>query len=569
MKYFLLAFIFISSQIATTQDLPADIKSELTSHLETLSGDWIQASVDRTNDIFESYKYIGTEYWEKFFIEYFQEHDFTVPLHTYIYYPAFWWLSDAVHDNLQYGLVAGISHLQTRYLDMLEPGEVTENLDQSIRATFRIMHQFCTEMNSNPDVRDISIDNLLDLPDVYPHFFKKDRQVDLETFPYIGQIKVQLNATLASYYFIHGQRHDAIKNALGLDQGSNGWYTRLWDDFGILISDNGLFNEDQLRIIYEFCSLIPQHLQKPVEISSTSVLNENYHGRLSKASINIFPDVPGTISGNTFASDVEPYLSDFYSIVVAHEFNHIVDYFASERNIEFGSRKEELIDRAGSNPLHYLRDLPESFFLDSPQEFIASIANSYFSNSGHLMQLALSRFENGITHPLDHFLLFVDLYSNGSDQSFFYEIDEMGNLKRYEVTLRRNGSNGGDNLISGLFWKEVWYYFYYDEQGFIMDVGREETSLGERVHSIVSVVNGVKQFPNPTQGVIYFTFERPIEKGRYSIMSFEGKVIREGTIEFRDELCLDLDGPPGLYVVLIQDEGSAWSDQWTISKISR
>ncbi len=569
MKYLLLVLIFICCLTASAQDLPADIKSELTSHLETLSADWIQASVDRTNDIFESYKYIETEYWEKFFIEYFQEHDFTVPLHTYIYYPAFWWLSDAVHDNLQYGLVAGISHLQTRYFDMLEPGEVTENLDQSMQATFRIMHQFFTEMNSNPDVRDISIDNLLDLPEAYPHFFKKERQVDLETFPYMGLIKAQLNATLAAYYFIHGQRHDAIKNALGLDQASSGWYPRLWDDFGILISDNGLLSDDQLGIIYEFCSLIPQHLQKPIEVSIVDVLNENYHGRWCIACVNIFSDKPGDIIGNTFAPDVEPYLSDFYSTVVAHEFNHIVDYFVSNGNTEFKSRKDILIDRAGSNPLNYLRDLPESFFIDSPQEFIASIANSYFSNSGHLMQLALSRFENGITHPLDHFLLFVDLYSNGSDQSFFYEIDEMGNLKRYEVTLRRNGSNGGDNLISGLFWKEVWYYFYYDEQGFIMDVGREETSLGERVHSIVSVVNGVKQFPNPTPGVIYFTFERPIEKGRYSIMSFEGKVIREGTIEFRDELCLDLDGPPGLYVVLIQDEGSAWSDQWTISKISR
>jgi hypothetical protein len=55
------------------------------------------------------------------------------------------------------------------------------------------------------------------------------------------------------------------------------------------------------------------------------------------------------------------------------------------------------------------------FFVRYPQEFFASIANSYFSDSFQTLALAVHRFEEGSSEPINQFLFFAEVYSRGRD----------------------------------------------------------------------------------------------------------------------------------------------------------
>jgi hypothetical protein len=143
----------------------------------------------------------------------------------------------------------------------------------------------------------------------------------------------------------------------------------------------------------------------------------------------------------------------------------VVDAYSVSRNQSLRERRDELIRRAGENHMNYLRSmLPDGFFVSAPQEFFASIANQWFSDTNLTLRLALTRFDKGYKEPLNQFLFFADVYSKGGGTTLFYSIDSEGNIARRKIPIIRDQFGHIAVLIDG----ETAYGFMLDMEGNVL-----------------------------------------------------------------------------------------------------
>jgi hypothetical protein len=287
-----------------------------------------------------------------------------------------------------------------------------------------------------------------------------------------------------------------VKSEVASTIGLTGRYLDVWKEFTVLLLDNNGLDQKQLDFIYALLSAIPRELHNLRAISVTDFLGElppstpeiYLWGR--EGGVNIFGSRIGEYSENGFPEDVPPKYSDVFCIVVAHEVNHVVDAFYISRNAALRSRRDELVKRAGSNHLNYLRSmLPDGFFTSNPQEFFASISNQWFSDSALTLKLALARFDKGYKEPLNQFLFFAEVYSRGTNGTLFYSIDTQGNLQMRVIPLIRDQKGRIIALKDG----DTWYLFTLDEHGNALSY----TVRKERARYTVSIdvrpkVSGIK-----------------------------------------------------------------------------
>jgi len=259
-----------------------------------------------------------------------------------------------------------------------------------------------------------------------------------------------------------------VKSEIALTLGLTGRYLDIWSEFTVLLLDNNGLDQRQRDFIYTYLSMIPRDLHNLRTISVVDFLGvlppstpEIYlWGR--EGSVNIFGFKIGEYNGNEFPEDVPPKYSDSFCIVVAHEVNHVVDAYSVSRNQSLRERRDELIRRAGENHMNYLRSmLPDGFFASAPQEFFASIANQWFSDTNLTLKLALTRFDKGYMEPLNQFLFFAEVYSRGTNSTLFYSIDMQGNLQRRQVPVLRDQKGRINAIIDGA--KK--YFFTLDQDG--------------------------------------------------------------------------------------------------------
>jgi hypothetical protein len=117
--------------------------------------------------------------------------------------------------------------------------------------------------------------------------------------------------------------------------------------------------------------------------------------------------------------------------------------------------------------LNYLRSMFDgNFFQQNPQEFIASIANEWFTDSDKTFQLGLTRFASGRPEPLNQALYFAELYSVGGNTTKFYRTDTAGHIQSTDQVLRRNSLGQIDQLSVG----GQQYQFLRDSSGNVLDV---------------------------------------------------------------------------------------------------
>ena len=239
----------------------------------------------------------------------------------------------------------------------------------------------------------------------------------------------------------------------------------------LLIDNNGL-DSNQLDVIGTLLNTISPSLHELRYITVNSLLGnegEAMQWLEGPCGINIL-DIPvGGFVGNEFPSDVDVRYSDVFSTVVAHEVNHQVDYYFSvlEGNAALTNRRDALIAGAGDYHMNYLRSMFEDgYFSTYPQEFFASIACQWFVDSKHTLELAMVRWANGYHEPINQFLFFAEVYSEGGDEVPFYTINELGDLTHTRVPVMRN-SNGH---INGLIVDNLKYSFVLDSAGNVLDV---------------------------------------------------------------------------------------------------
>jgi hypothetical protein len=316
----------------------------------------------------------------------------------------------------------------------------------------------------------------------YPQLFRRNVTYDKNTENAMAWIRELSYFAFTNTILLHSkgltpQTIKEIAETLGL----SGKYLDIWMNFQVMILDNGMSSEKQLDFIYHYLSLMPRELHNlrfisirdflgalpdnvatissPFSVAGFSRLTQQF------GAVNVFSVDVGSIGENEFPEDVKPYETDVFSIVVAHEVNHVIDAYYVSRNAILSERKNELIKRAGYNHMNYLRSmLPDGFFVQYSQEFFASIANEWFANTTHTLKLALERFDKGYKEPLNQFIFFADVYSGGGKTTFFYTIDVEGNIQRKEVLVLRDDQG----RIVGLVDEKTVYRFTLDPEGYVV-----------------------------------------------------------------------------------------------------
>ncbi|MEM2529247.1 MAG: hypothetical protein QXG40_07635 [Ignisphaera sp.] len=285
------------------------------------------------------------------------------------------------------------------------------------------------------------------------------------------------------------------KNEIALTIGLTDRYLDIWNNFTVLLLDNAGLNQRQKDFIYTYLNLIPKELHNLRAISVIDNLGVLPPGTPEiqlwgkDGGVNIFAFDIGAIQENGFPEDVPPKYSDVFCIVVAHEINHVVDAYYVSQDQYLRSRKEELIRRAGNTRMNYLRSmLPDGFFTSAPQEFFASIANQWFSDSALSLKLALARFDRGYKEPLNQFLFFAEVYSLGGNSTLFYSLDVQGNLQRREAPLRRDQKGRINVIIDGT--KK--YMFELDSEGNVLSYSVKEVVFHTVTIDVQPKVTGVK-----------------------------------------------------------------------------
>jgi hypothetical protein len=278
---------------------------------------------------------------------------------------------------------------------------------------------------------------------IYPNYFRKSPAFDYRAFPQMARVRERVFRT-----WIDTLRLDAGINAeIAFLTGLSGRYLDIWKTFGVWVLDNNSLDAAQLDFLHNCLSLIPASLHDLRAISVNDFLgNASTPMPLAGLAhdVNIFGVRMNQWPENSFPDDVSPSIIPIFCGAAVHEINHVVDVYTvgwSSTSV-LANRRKNLIDAAGTNHMNYLRSMiPDGFFKNAPQEFFASLANEWFTDSEKTLQLGLLRFDRGLINPINQALFFADVFSLGGSSTWFYRLDQNGNLLRETVPLRRD-TNG-------------------------------------------------------------------------------------------------------------------------------
>ncbi len=347
----------------------------------------------------------------------------------------------------------------------------------------------------------------------YPQYLTK-RQLNQTTDAYVPYLAGQVWVNLFESMPDTPTHRITTANAAGF----TGKHESLLVDLGIIYTDNSRSTVASQTALYDIAASLPESLQTVDVVTENDFLKTGSGGGMAieaRRSVNVFAQVGDYSEG--FPPDVPQTLMDGFSLVVAHELNHNVEVAAGMRYPWFYDRKYDLLEQAAPSHLifknhgsavlgldlpatqanflargywdgvtghwtaaydaywatgpgagfdrHWLRDNLR-YCIDAPQEAFATLSNQYINSSEMMLQLALSRWQEGITNCINQFLFFVDVYTLGSNQVFFYRVDTAAHVTRTIVPIQR------DDLghISGLTTMAAQYDFLLDTAGNVQNV---------------------------------------------------------------------------------------------------
>lgn len=245
-------------------------------------------------------------------------------------------------------------------------------------------------------------------------------------------------------------RKDALIQMGAMDQPR----AELFQHFGIVVLDNDGLSSRQWSYLHSLFSAVPLELYQLPAISVMdmvwSTAPTGLPANFGPATINIFGQEIGKGSNNPFPSEVPAAASDIFMSTVAHELNHVVDSFYIAAQPEIKTRRDALIQQAGSSHTNYLRStLPDGFFVASPQEFFASISNQYFTDTERTFQLGVERLKTGNSHPIEQFLFFADVYARGGEGTIGFISKPDGAFLHFLVGGTRDPQGRTNSLTFG------------------------------------------------------------------------------------------------------------------------
>ncbi len=305
----------------------------------------------------------------------------------------------------------------------------------------------------------------------YPALFSKTNLFNTATYPTISRTRERfMRSWIDSQYL-----YDAYRDMISTSAQFSAAYSNIWKNYSVYLMDNSSLDVTQLTAVASGLGQIPASLHNTRAISVTDFIGSStpsvaLDGR--DGQVNIFGLKVGAMSENPFPTDVAGRTSDVFNAALVHELNHVVDSYTIANSNTLASRKAQLIAAAGTNRFNYLRGgnglefLTHGFFAQNPQEFFASIANQWFTDSEQVFELGYARFTNGIPHPINQALFFAEVYSRGEKTTRFYTMDGAGQLTNKTVRLLRTPAG----LINGVSSEQTTWLFRLDGAGAVTNV---------------------------------------------------------------------------------------------------
>ena len=351
----------------------------------------------------------------------------------------------ALQDALASVLAAQIESLFRSTMPDLDPRLVADPvLRETVVSSLHLLARLAFEGRElTPGARRALYRSLQREIRAYPTLLRRNVTLDRRARPWLPTIRAQL-------YQIMRDATPLRPAAFAADTGFSGRYARILQQRGVLVLDNNGLKAAQLDAIERLLDAVPASLHDTTRISVHALLGtpREPDGRwlmtiAGGPGFNISDAIPGRELENPFPPDADPVPISVFCAVLQHELNHVIHDHRVRRDPALASRHEKLIARAGIEPHQYLRSQIEAtqgpgVFVSAPQEFMASIANVYLANSLRTLEIAYERHLRGYREPLQQFLFFVDLYSDGGDSSIFYAQDSSCGYETQRVTVKRD-----------------------------------------------------------------------------------------------------------------------------------
>ena len=404
-----------------------------------------------------------------FFYNYFitTAHPLTEPLLNYLGYPVFSWFDASVNRKLQRAL-APVLWQRARELLTAAGTDLSAALESdggtrpTLFGTYRFFDDFGRlGIMSDTERTKMSTSFGALLVNCAPGKLRA-QALNVTTERYVASLRAQVWMAYRDTTPLDVPAKNAFASALGL----TGPTLNLWSTHNTVLSDNRGFSVAQTTAIQSLLDVIPSSV-----LDLRHVTQNEYIGNVAPRSVwfrniggvNIFNVAVGAVAENSFPNDVPSTTIDLFTAALAHEANHIVDALYVEKSPVLKARKMALLARAGTVDAQFLRSqVGGAFFQNAPQEFVASISNEWFTDTSRTLDLAVLRFNAGFKEPLNQFLFFAEIYSEGTLTTRFYRVDAQSNVTSFAVTVERDGLA----RINRISWNGKVYHITLDSSGY-------------------------------------------------------------------------------------------------------